>query len=250
MTQEQARPATESDFQPESEGQTIPGAQGSLVERLAEAIGGSLGCKPYDGPWNALNQPVCDRHGEWIWTEAGCPIAVAASEAVLPLLAAQVEAAVSVVRAEAAESIALWSSLYREAVGVPASEHQQRRAEQIAEQWEAAIVERDAALAALGVERGSLGTPEAKALRATVDPGHARAVVQMSEWMARAESAESERDALREKVAKVEALHVGAGPHGAWCGGCHDGSRLDVWPCATIAALSDPTTPDQPEDQS
>jgi len=49
------------------------------------------------------------------------------------------------------------------------------------------------------IERSSLGSPEAKALRAQVDPGHARAIVRMSEWMERAEKAEAE-------VRAVEAL--------------------------------------------
>lgn len=66
------------------------GASEALVQQIAEAIGRVLKCKPYVGPWNAFNRPVCDRHGDEMWTEAGCPVSVEAARAVASLVEAQV----------------------------------------------------------------------------------------------------------------------------------------------------------------
>ena len=47
------------------------------------------------------------------------------------------------------ESLALWGRLYREAVGVPETEHQQRRMDQVAQEWERATGRASAAEARL-----------------------------------------------------------------------------------------------------
>lgn len=50
------------------------------------------------------------------------------------------------------------------------------------------------------IERSSLGTPEAKAIRARTPPAVAHAIVLASGYLRRAEEAEAERDLLRARL--------------------------------------------------
>jgi hypothetical protein len=54
------------------------------------------------------------------------------------------------------------------------------------------------------VDAGSLGTPEAKALRESTPPEVAQAIVQVATWMERAESAEEETEQLRAEVDRLK----------------------------------------------
>lgn len=58
----------------------------NVPAEAVEAAQSSLGCKSYDGVWNCLTAPICDRHGEEMWTDAGCPVAVSVAAAVVAAL--------------------------------------------------------------------------------------------------------------------------------------------------------------------
>ena len=58
-----------------------------------QAVQEALGCKPYDGVWNAFKDPCCDVHGEYVWTDRGCPVAVKVADAAARVVAAETPAA-------------------------------------------------------------------------------------------------------------------------------------------------------------
>lgn len=88
----------------------------------------------------------------------------------------------------------------------------QDAAGELVAKYEAVLAERDELRAAEAernkirdlIERSSLGSPEAKALRDSMPPELARTIVLASEYHRRAEAAEAERDRLRVVVEAVE----------------------------------------------
>lgn len=97
------------------------------------------------------------------------------------------------------ESLDLWGKLYREAVGVPAPEHQKRRMDQVAEQWEQAVAEASRLRAEIEAADGQRRATEARFLRLRDRWRECRDLADRR--LAQVEAAETERDEIRQAVA-------------------------------------------------